>query len=1018
MFELMHWEAVDVYAAIASASLLTAGVLFAIRRRVRISKMAVGLATAAVLVSVAGALLFAIQARTSAQRVQMREGFETVRSVQRIASFVSHAESGQRGYLLTFDTKYLAAFTVADARRVAEVEALHALLSGDPAIKPLGVALADTIEAKFAEMRSTLDVLADTDKGRAESMAIVHTDRGLALTAEIDRLCEDIRGRVQTKLTLLRLRDQQLDSWTGRATICLLVLALATVLCATILSWCESHERRKVQRDILDRNEMLALAGEMANIGHWRIDVVTSEVFWSDEVFRIHGVPLGSPLPPLEKAIDFYIPEDRARVAAAVRQAMEGGDGFQFEALLERADRQIVDVMCRGTCARDDQGRVRSLFGVFMDVTSIRKSERSLETSERLYRLLAENVTDVIFKYDSDGRLSFVSPSSARLLGREPEQLVGATMGDLVHPHDRDMVIARLTGVRPSIDEDQTGLEYRIGHANGDWIWVEANAARFIDDNGDLGAIAVVRDFRQRRLAQDRLEASMDTADLARRAAESANQAKSDFLASMSHEIRTPLNSIIGFTGLMLGNKGLVGDLRYQAEVVNSSGAALLTVIDDILDFSKIEAGMIEIEQVAFAPRALFANAVSIVRGMAVGKSLDLDASIDPNLPDGLVGDQARIQQVLLNLLNNAIKFTPRGSVALHVRVEKSDAESARLRFSVIDTGIGISKAKQDRLFQRFSQADASVSRMFGGSGLGLAICKKMVDLMGGEIGVFSDEGCGANFWFTLTLPRAKTALATVESTSSSDRVKGHLLLVEDIDVNQLLARTLLEADGHTVDIAATGEAAIEAVKAKAYDLVLMDVQMPGMGGVAATEAIRAMPGYAGLPIIAMTANVLADQIRGFREAGMDDHVGKPINRRELQDKLARWLGGRSTPVSANDDARIFDAGTFEAIAVLLDAPKMLDTLGKFILELDMRLLVDDLASDRREAFARDAHIVTSVAGMLGFTDLAQRCAEIVMQAEGDDVDFETKAKAVLRAKEQAGARLRALAASYASKAA
>ena len=482
----------------------------------------------------------------------------------------------------------------------------------------------------------------------------------------------------------------------------------------------------------------------------------------------------------------------------------------------------------------------------------------------------------------------------------------------------------------------------------------------------------------------------------------------------MSHEIRTPLNSIIGFTGLMLDNKQLVGDLRYQANVVNSSGAALLTVINDILDFSKIEAGKIEIEDAPFASRALFANALSIVRGVAVTKCLDIHAAIDPEIPDGLVGDQARIQQILLNILNNAIKFTPSGSVALNVRVEKSDSESVRLRFSVVDTGIGISKAKQDRLFERFSQADASIARQFGGSGLGLAICKRLVELMGGKIGVFSDEGRGSNFWFTLTLARARTLVPVFEPRPIAAMATGHLLLVEDIDVNQLLARTLLEADGHSVDIVGSGEDAITAVQAKTYDLVLMDVQMPGIGGVAATRVIRTLPSLHDLPIIAMTANVLTDQVRGFREAGMDDHVGKPINRADLRATLARWLMARTSEKAEPPQQDLFDQGTFDSIAALLGPSRTRDTLDKFKAELDSRFSLDNLAPDRHEAFRRDAHVITSVAGLVGFTHLAQRCAELVSLKEDDDEAFRVKAFEILGAKDRAVAKILTLIATHA----
>ena len=334
--------------------------------------------------------------------------------------------------------------------------------------------------------------------------------------------------------------------------------------------------------------------------------------------------------------------------------------------------------------------------------------------------------------------------------------------------------------------------------------------------------------------------------------------------------------------------------------------------------------------------------------------------------------------------------------MTLNVRVEKADAASARLRLSVVDTGVGIPRSKQDRLFKRFSQADSSVSREFGGSGLGLAICKRLVELMKGEIGVFSEEGRGSNFWFALTLPRAmEPALApTVPEAAEATGPFGHLLLVEDVDVNQVLARALLEAEGHRVDVVGSGEAALEKLRdGTRYDLVLMDVQMPGMGGIAATQAIRALPFGTALPIIAMTANVLPDQIRAFREAGMDDHVGKPINRHDLRTKLERWLEARRDAPALSDQKPLLDNTTFDTIAGLLGPAKTLSTLQKLVVELETRF-VPSLGQEAHERFGRDAHVVTSVAGMLGFNELSRCCAEILALRPGDDVGFAAAVRA------------------------
>ena len=409
-----------------------------------------------------------------------------------------------------------------------------------------------------------------------------------------------------------------------------------------------------------------------------------------------------------------------------------------------------------------------------------------------------------------------------------------------------------------------------------------------------LGEAVAVRDRSLAKINQQlerRVEERTRELDAARQVAESASKAKTDFLATMSHEVRTPLNGVLGYADILLQDGALSADQRRAVERIHGAGNALLTVVNDILDFSKIEAGEIKLDTCPFALAPVVDEATSLVAIQAGAKGIGFRASIDGDVPPMVVGDANRLRQVLLNLLNNAVKFTRRGSVSLAISRQDTNESGYALRFAVTDTGIGIPKDKLDRLFHRFSQVDGSVAREFGGTGLGLAISRQLVELMGGDMSVTSEVDRGSTFAFTVRMPVAQGASSAAPRDAEED-VGGSLriLLAEDVPINQEIARAMIEAAGHTVDVVADGAEAVAAVQAQSYDLVLMDVQMPTMDGLSATRAIRALahPAHA-ITIVAMTANVLPAEVERFYLAGMDDHIGKPFKRAELHARLAQW---------------------------------------------------------------------------------------------------------------------------------
>ncbi|KAA3611991.1 MAG: response regulator [Calditrichaeota bacterium] len=393
-----------------------------------------------------------------------------------------------------------------------------------------------------------------------------------------------------------------------------------------------------------------------------------------------------------------------------------------------------------------------------------------------------------------------------------------------------------------------------------------------------------------------------------RRKAEAANKAKSDFLANMSHEIRTPMNGIIG-TAELLQDSGLMDDQREYLDIIVNSGDTLLTIINNILDFSKIEAGKIILEDINFNIEALIKQVKGLVDYEVKKKGLSFSYSIK-SVNQNVIGDVGRLRQVLVNLVGNALKFTKEGEINICVEKIEDFEKSQSIRFEVKDTGIGIPNDKQNGLFEIFTQADTSTTRKYGGTGLGLAISKKLVQKLGGEIGVESTEGEGSTFWFTVILKKqieaknisGETDLQKTEISNMDDIKEGqieqnelaqspyNILVAEDNKVNRKVASVMLKNLGFKADCVDNGQLAVDAVKNGSYDLVLMDVQMPVMDGFEATKHIRDTKDGNQIPILAMTANALAGDREKCLEAGMDDYISKPVKKNALKEMLNKWL--------------------------------------------------------------------------------------------------------------------------------
>jgi PAS domain S-box-containing protein len=619
------------------------------------------------------------------------------------------------------------------------------------------------------------------------------------------------------------------------------------------------------------------------------------------------------------------------------------------------------------------------------------RAERSARENEERYRLLADNSSDLIV-LTRDGEAVYVSPAARRLYGYEPEELIGTRIENRVQPDDLPALDAATEEVRT---KGEALVAYRCRNKKGELISVEASwHCSPTADGESAGLVVVARDVTQRVRHEEALRAAKEHAD-------AANRAKSSFLAHMSHEIRTPMNGILGMNHLLMGTS-LDEQQRDYARTIGDAASLLLRIIDDILDESKLEAGKVEIEYANFDLDKTLDDVVSILRPRAAQKDVRLGIAVDPNACGWFRGDAVRLRQVLLNIAGNAVKFTDRGHVDIDVTVPRALGAHAVLRFEISDTGVGIDPAVQTTLFQSFTQADVSISRRFGGTGLGLAIAKQLVELMGGTIGFSSVVGQGSVFCLEIPLERveARPAKAPQGAVSTSARAPQHsldVLIVEDNKVNQHVAQLIISHAGHRVDLADNGRQGVDAARAKDYDVILMDLQMPELDGIAAAKEIRDLPGRAGqVPIIALTSHAMAGTRDEVLEAGMDDYVSKPFDARMLLAKLQHLAAFRAAgeerrpqPVERHEskgDVR-FDRGKLEQLSAATSTMTLMPLLSTLIAAIEQRVatLLDLVDSTMLPQAARDAHDLVGIAGNIGGMRLSALARQLQHACKSDD---------------------------------
>ncbi len=771
----------------------------------------------------------------------------------------------------------------------------------------------------------------------------------------------------------------------------------------------DDAERRELLSRLSTREEQLGEAQSIARLGSYEMDYTIGVLTWTQQLYSIFDLDPATFVPTPEEFLARVATADRERVRDAVLSAEAIGGEFAVDCRIIRRDGSEVWTRLLGRSVRKD-GTLLRTSGTLQDISSVKEAElklldavvlnmlmqvmataansaTTLREAMQMVRgqLLAHDdwVRAVALEVRREGGKQELVPFL--VTADDPEQIPNAYerhVAEEVLRRDGMLFEEELQPDNPSI-----GCMVSLD-GEPSVVFVLTNIGPFERHAMLTSMVEQVTGQLAQVAARER--SALDLAE-ARDAAMEASRLKSEFLATMSHEIRTPLNGVIGLNELLLRTE-LDAHQRRLASGMQVAGQSLLSLINDILDFSKIEAGEVELERVDFPVRPVVEQVAAIVQSGASDKGLEFTVSVDPDVPARVLGDSTRFGQVLSNLVSNAIKFTHEGGVAIHVGLEESDASGSTLRTSVTDTGIGINAEQMSRLFEPFRQADASTTRTYGGTGLGLAISRQLVQLLDGEIGADSTPGKGSTFWFTARFGAAGTATeATVVeplSGSGPGARTGRVLLVEDNDINQLVALGLLEALGYSADVADNGARAVEMAASNDYALILMDVHMPGMDGYTASRAIRAAEGSTRVPIVALTASAVIGERERCQAAGMDDLLTKPVSADRLASVLRTYAdspreevaGAKHEPSRRTGD--VLDPTRIEELSTMGERAKalVLRAMDNFASRADD--VVADLKAavrDQDSVAARDlAHQFRGSALNLG----ANRVAEIALELE------------------------------------
>ncbi|HOG97974.1 MAG TPA: ATP-binding protein, partial [Methanothrix soehngenii] len=669
----------------------------------------------------------------------------------------------------------------------------------------------------------------------------------------------------------------------------------------------EIEERKRVEKSLREsEQEKAAILGGLKNVAVEYLDPFMRLIWINDNLQESIGLSADEMLGArcYEAVFGRSEPCSGCTVARAINMgASQEGD------LITPDGRTWIS---RSSPLKDADGKIIGVVHVLIDISARKSAERALKESERRLADIIEFLPDATFVVDKNGKVISWNRAIEKITGVKAELILGKGDYEYSLPfygERRPTLIDMAKGIDPKIDPEfekkyenlkrdeennsLVGEAYMPLQGKGD-AYLLGSASALYDSNGDYwGAIESIRDITDRKRVEEELQRSKEMA-------ESATRAKSEFLANMSHEIRTPMNAVIGLTELLMDEKDekLTSAQRECVEMIRISGDTLLSIINNILDLTKIEANMTELEHRPIDVKGCIESSMDLVSGSVGDKRIKFSYKIEENVPQFIMGDPTRLCQILINLLNNAVKFTEQGEIAVSVSNTNLDDGGYEIHFAVKDTGIGIPEDKMSRLFRSFSQVDASTARKYGGTGLGLAISKKLTEMMNGRMWVESAVGVGSVFHFTI---RADPIIGEPLDLSKPDNLYAHgkqikdlersnselnILLAEDNVVNQIVTKKMLSKLGYNADVASSGIEALKALEKKKYDLIFMDVQMPEMDGLEAAREIRRRWPEGGPKIIAVTASALKGDQEMCLAAGMDGYIMKPTKIEAIREAL------------------------------------------------------------------------------------------------------------------------------------